>query len=197
MIGRRGLTLLVGVLAIGALTGAVQADAASPPEPAGYHTGPLRGATPATLTGARAVDLGDLEVMLAADTAPVLIDVGPAAIKPANLPADSLWLPVHRSIPGAVWLPGAGSGDLPADREALLLDLVSGLTDGDKDAPIVVFCQPDCWASWNLGRRLVLAGYSGVAWFPEGVNAWQEAHPTAPVDEMPGWEAGPPASVSQ
>src|SRR5690606_16608852 len=132
LIGRRRLALLVAgsVLAVGALVEAVLADGASPPEPAGYHTGALRGPTPATLSGARVLDLGGLEAMLATGSDPVLIDVGPADIKPANLPADSLWLPTHRSIPGAVWLPGAGRGDLSPDREALLLDLVAILTDG-------------------------------------------------------------------
>lgn len=190
MIGRWRLAILSAAVA---LAGSVLADGARPPEPDGYRTGALRAPTPATLSGARVLDLAGLEAMLAAGRAPVpvLIDVGPADIKPANFPASSLWIPTHRSIPGAVWLPGAGLGDLAPDREALLLDLVASLTGGDRDAPIVVFCKPDCWASWNLGRRLVLAGYGGVAWFPGGVDAWQEAHPTAPVDAMPGWETDP------
>ena len=25
----------------------------------------------------------------------------------------------------------------------------------DKTAPVVTFCQPKCWASWNVGKRLV------------------------------------------
>ena len=69
------------------------------------------------------------------------------------------------------------------------------LTGGDRAATVVVFCKPDCWASWNVGKRLVGAGYTGVAWFPGGVDAWQEAHPTAPVSAMPGWDAEPPASA--
>lgn len=190
MIGRWRPAMLAAAVAV---AGSVSADGAPPPEPDHYRLGALHAPTPATLTGARVLDLAGLEAMLAADQTlvPVLIDVGPAAIKPADLPAESLWLPTHRSIPGAVWLPGAGVGDLPPDREELLLEQVSMLTGGNRDAPIVVFCRPDCWASWNLGRRLVLAGYGGVAWFPGGVDAWQEANPTAPVDAMPGWEADP------
>jgi PQQ-dependent catabolism-associated CXXCW motif protein len=190
---------LVAFLAAAAMAGivlaeGVRADGASPPEPDGYRTRALRAPTPATLSGARVLDLAGLDAMLAAGRTPVpvLIDVGPADIKPANLPAESLWLPTHRSIPGAVWLPGAGLGEMAPDREALLLDKVAALTGGDRGAPIVVFCKPDCWASWNLGRRLVLAGYGSVSWFPGGVDVWQEAHPTAPVEAMPGWEADPP-----
>ena len=63
----------------------------------------------------------------------VLIDVGPAPAKPADLPADRLWLPTHRSIPGAAWMPGAGLGDdLPPERAALLLAQVADLTGEDK-----------------------------------------------------------------
>lgn len=156
------------------------------PEPAGYRTGDLRGATPATLAGARVLDLAGLEAAMAAGA--VLVDVGPAPVRPAEMPADRPWLPTHRSIPGAVWLPGAGLGDdLPPERAERLLAEVAALTGGDKAKAVVVFCKPDCWASWNVGRRLVLAGYTGVAWFPGGVEAWQESGPTAAVDAAAGW----------
>jgi len=163
----------------------------APPEPDGYRTGDLRAATPATLAGARVLDLAGLEAAVAAGA--VLVDVGPAPVKPADLPADRPWLPRHRSIPGAAWLPGAGLGDdLTPERAALVLRQVAALTGGDATRAVVVFCQPDCWASWNLGRRLVRAGYTGVAWFPGGVDAWQAGHPTAPVEALPGWEAPAP-----
>lgn len=166
------------------------ADGAPPPEPAGYRTGDLRAATPATLAGARVLDLPALEAAVA--EGPVLIDVGPAPVKPADFPPDRLWLPSHRSIPGAVWMPGAGLGDdLAPERADLLLRQVAELTRGDSARPIVVFCRPDCWASWNVGKRLVTAGYTGVAWFPGGVDAWQVDHPTAPVEALPGWDGEP------
>ncbi|MBP7000806.1 rhodanese-like domain-containing protein [Amaricoccus sp.] len=176
---------LIGALALVLLAGRALAGDA-PPEPEGYRTGDLRAATPATLSGATVLDLAALEAAVAGGA--VLIDVGPAPVKPADMPADRPWLPTHRSIPGAVWLPGAGLGDdLPADREELLLGEVAGLTGGDKAKAVVVFCKPDCWASWNVGRRLVLAGYSAVGWFPGGVDAWQVDHPTAPVEAPAGW----------
>jgi PQQ-dependent catabolism-associated CXXCW motif protein len=184
---RRLLALLAAALL---LAGPGLAGDPLPPEPEGYRTGNLRGATPATLAGARVLDIPALEAAI--EGGAVLIDVGPAPVKPADLPADRPWLPTHRSIPGAAWLPGAGLGDdLPPERAALLLAQVAELTGGDPTRPVVVFCKPDCWASWNLGRRLVLAGYTGVAWFPGGVEAWQAEHPTAPVEALPGW--GPSA----
>jgi PQQ-dependent catabolism-associated CXXCW motif protein len=194
-----GCRLAVPVLAalLGACLGlaAARADDAPPPEPDGYRTGSLRAPTPATLTGARVLDLEGLERVVAEGA--VLIDVGPAPVKPANLADDAVWLPMHRSIPGAAWMPGAGLGDLPAEQERLLLEQVAKLAGGDKAAPIVVFCKPDCWASWNLGKRLVNAGYTRVAWFPDGVDAWQESHPTAPVEALPGWGDPPPAAATE
>ena len=163
-----------------------------PPEPEGYRTGDLRAATPATLAGARVLDVPALEEAVRGGA--VLIDVGPAPVKPADFPADRVWLPTHRSIPGAAWLPGAGLGDdLAPERVALLLRQVAELTGGDLARPVVVFCKPDCWASWNAGKRLVRAGYTAVGWFPGGVDAWQVDHPTAPVDPLPGWDDTPPA----
>jgi PQQ-dependent catabolism-associated CXXCW motif protein len=181
----RGVVALLAAVLVLAGPGRAGDDPA-PPAPDGYRTGELRGPTPATLAGARVLDLAGLEAAVAGGA--VLIDVGPAPVKPADLPADRPWLPTHRSIPGAAWLPGAGLGDdLPPERAALLLRDVGALTGGDPARAVVVFCQPDCWASWNVGRRLVLAGYTGVGWFPGGVDAWQAGHPTAPVEARPGW----------
>jgi PQQ-dependent catabolism-associated CXXCW motif protein len=186
--GRRLVAALTTALLI---AGPGLADDSAPPEPDGYRTGVLRAPTPATLSGARVLDIAALEA--AVEGGAVLIDVGPAPVKPEDLPADRPWLPTHRSIPGATWLPGAGLGDdLPPERAALLLDQVAELTGGDAARPVVVFCKPDCWASWNVGRRLVLAGYAAVAWFPGGVDAWQVDHPTAPVEALPGWDAPAP-----
>lgn len=187
MSARRLVALLAATLLV---AGQGLADSALPPEPDGYRTGVLRAPTPATLSGARVLDLPALEAAVA-DRA-ILIDVGPAPVKPDDFPADRVWLPSHRSIPGAAWLPGAGLGDdLPPDRAALLLDQVAELTGGDRNRPIVVFCKPDCWASWNVGKRLIRAGYTGVAWFPGGVDVWQVDHPTAPVEALSGWDATP------
>ncbi len=184
----RALALLAALL----LAGQAPAAEPLPREPAGYRTGLLRAPTPATLDGARVLDLPALEAAIA-DGA-VLIDVGPAAVKPDDFPPDRVWLPSHRSIPGAVWMPGAGLGDdLPPERAELLLRQVAELTAGDPSRPVVVFCLPDCWASWNLGKRLVRAGYTAVSWFPGGVDAWQVDHPTAALQPLPGWDTAPPA----
>lgn len=183
------LPLLLAVLLLGS---AALADGPHPPEPEGYRTGELRGPTPATLQGATVLDLAGFEAKVAAGA--ILVDVGPADVKPASMPKDALWLPTHRSVPGAHWFPGAGLGDLPPERAERLTSDVAALSGGDRAAPLVVFCKPACWASWNAGKRLVSAGFTAVSWFPGGVEAWQETHPTAPVAAMPGW--GPPPAPS-
>ena len=66
-----GALLICGM----ALAGAARAED-PPPEPDGYRTETLRAPTPATLGGARVLDLAALERVVA--EAPVLIDVGPA-----------------------------------------------------------------------------------------------------------------------
>lgn len=157
------------------------------PEPDGLYTGPPRGYTPATLKGATVIDLKGLEGLL--PEKPVLIDVVLADRRPAGLPDDRPWLPTHRSIPGAVWMPGAGGAPLPPDQEEAFLRRVAELTGGDTSKPVVTFCRPECWGSWNAGKRLVAAGYTRVHWFPLGVEGWQDDHDTAVAKPDPAWVA--------
>lgn len=155
------------------------------PEPQGLWTGAMYGRTPGTLSGAAVVDLAALEALVAAQ--PLLLDVGPAQQKPENFPDNRPWLPIHRSIPGAVWMPGAGLAPLDADREELFYRRIAELTRGDKTRPIVVFCRPACWGGWNAGKRLVMQGYTRVSWFRAGVDGWQEWHETAEAKADTAW----------
>lgn len=155
------------------------------PEPPGLWTGAMQGETPPTLTGAQVIDVAALERLL--PEKPLLVDVRPSEPRPKGLPASKVWMPSSRSVPGAVWFPDAGRSDLPEALVQRLLDRITTLTNRDKSAPIVAFCQPQCWGSWNMGKRLVQAGYTSVYWFPEGVSGWQEHHDTSPVSPDPEW----------
>lgn len=159
------------------------------PEPTGLYTGPQHGYTPPTLKGARVVDAAAVAALMAGPDKPVLIDVAARERKPSNFPEGRLWLPVHPSIPGAVWLPEAGAAPLPAAREDLFFRRVAELTGGDRNKPVVVFCHVECWGSWNAGKRLVEKGYTAVHWLPQGVEGWQEAHETRNLTEDPQWKA--------
>jgi PQQ-dependent catabolism-associated CXXCW motif protein len=158
-------------------------------EPQGLWTGAMYGPTPATLGGAVVVDLAAVEALLAEK--PLLLDVGPAARKPEILSGDRPWLPTHRSIPNAIWMPGAGVAPLAAGREELFYRRIGELVQGDKAKPIVVFCRAECWGSWNAGKRLVLDGYTSVRWFPAGIDGWWDQHETAEVKPDAGWSAEP------
>ena len=154
-------------------------------EPDGLWQGAMHGTTPRTLKGATVVDAAGLVQLL--DGHPLLVDVGPADRKPASLSASAIWLPVHRSIPGAVWLPGAGSGTPDAQFAEAFRSRIAALSGGSADRPIVVFCHPDCWGSWNAAKRLVGLGYAHVYWYPGGIEGWQTAHETAVVKPDPAW----------
>lgn len=151
--------------------------------------GAIPGYTPSTLKGAAVVEVDEVARLAEAGGA-VLIDVAEQDRKPANLPATAIWRPQHRSIPGSVWFPGSATGDLPPESETLLKARVEALTGGDRSKPVVTFCYPDCWGSWNMGKRLVTWGYTKVNWFPRGISAWQESdRPTAVVKPDPEWTA--------
>ncbi|GJE39212.1 hypothetical protein KHHGKMAE_3292 [Methylobacterium persicinum] len=181
----------VALAAIACLAAAAPADSpVNVPEPEGLYTGPQKGYTPPTLKGAQVVDAAALAALIDGHEKPVLIDVAARERKPANFPEGRLWLPVHPSIPGAVWLPNAGAAPLPPEREAQFFNRVAALTGGDKAKPIVVFCHVECWGSWNAGKRLVDKGYTAVHWFPEGVEGWQDAHETRNLTEDAQWKKG-------
>lgn len=180
----------IALVALAALLGAA-GPADSPigvKEPEALYTGPQHGYTPPTLKGATVVDLTALEKLIA-DENPVLLDVALADRKPEGLPPGTPWLPSHRSIPGAVWLPGAGEAPLTPAQEAAFLDRIAVLTGGDKARLIVTFCHPECWGSWNAGKRLVEAGYANVHWWPLGVEGWQDTHDTTVVKADTAWTA--------
>lgn len=106
----------------------------------------------------------------------VFIDVLPRPPKPQNLPADTVWRDKPRfSIPGTIWLPDTGYGRLAAATEDYLRDGVARASGGNKTAPLVIYCQADCWMSWNAAKRVLSYGYTNVAWYPEGTDGWERA----------------------
>lgn len=163
------------------------------PEPEGLYQGPMHGYTPSTLKGGTVIDPTALAALIK-HKRPVLLDVAEAERKPAGMPDGAPWKPRHHSIPGTVWLPGAGQGTLSAAARVAFDRRIVALTAGDKARPIVTYCHPDCWGSWNVAKRLVLAGYREVYWLPAGTEGWQEEHPTQVVVPDPEWTTRPAAT---
>lgn len=172
------------VLALCLLCGATAALGQTVPEPADFHGEPYRAPVPSTLTGAQVIT-PDEAVALHAQGVPFL-DVLPRQKRPDKLPAGTIWnAPPHQTIPGATWLYDTGYDRLSSQEEARLQDGLAQASQGDKAAPLVIFCKSDCWMSWNAGKRAVALGYTGIRWFPQGVDGWQAAGGTLVTADAP------------
>ena len=67
-----------------------------------------------------------------------------------------------------------GYGKLPeSDDAAFKAELLHRA--GSLERPIVFFCEPHCWMSWNAAKRALSYGFRNVVWFPGGATAWREA----------------------
>jgi PQQ-dependent catabolism-associated CXXCW motif protein len=156
------------------------------PEPEGYRTGDYRSPVPDTLAGARVLTTAEAESIWRAKTG-VFIDVLPRPPRPANLPAGTVWRDRPRfNIPGSIWLPDTGYGELAASTESYLQQGLLRASGGNRNALIVVYCQADCWMSWNAARRTLSYGYYNVAWYPDGTDGWERANlPTEEAQPEP------------
>ena len=125
-------------------------------------------ATPLQIPGAARISTAALRGLIAAaqadpDAVPLLFDV--------------LGGPQHDSLPGAIWLPGAGRGrsfDDPVQAQlARVLDLTGR---GSRNRALVFFCaSKTCWLSYNAALRAVRLGHAQGYWYRGGIEAWQAA----------------------
>ncbi len=151
------------------------AQAGGVPEPEGYRTGANRSPVPATLHGARVVTTDEAKRLWDGKDA-IFVDVMPRPPRPANLPAGTIWRERPRSnIPGSVWLPDTGYGELAAVTERYLRDNLARVTAGERARLLVFYCLRDCWMSWNAAKRALAMGYTNVAWYPDGTDGWADA----------------------
>ena len=163
-------------------------------EPEGYRTENYRAPVPATLAGGSALTTEEAEAIWRAK-AGVFIDVLPRAPKPQNLPEGTVWRDKPRlNIPGSIWLPDTGYGTLAAATEDYFRAGLARASGGNKAALLVIYCQANCWMSWNAAKRALSYGYPNVAWYPEGTDGWERANlPLAESQPEPrAGEAAPP-----
>jgi len=150
-------------------------------EPDGYRTENYRAPVPATLSGARVLSTQEAEAIWRAKSG-IFIDVLPRPPKPKNLPEGTVWRDKPRSnIPGSMWLPDTGYGALAAPTESYLRQGLAHASGGNRQAQLVIYCQADCWMSWNAAKRALSYGYPNVAWYPEGTDGWERAD--LPLDQ--------------
>ena len=183
----------------GAVVRAEQPSAVAPgqvPEPKGFYQGAMHGYTPSSVAGGTVIDTAGLAKLIDAGH-PLLLDVAEKDRKPPSMDKDMIWLPSHRSIPGALFLQGGGRGDAEGAYAEAFKARVAALTGGDKAKPIVTFCHRDCWGSWNAAKRLVGDGYTKVYWYPEGTEGWQADHDTRVVKPDPAWVESLPKEATQ
>ena len=145
----------------------------APPEPDGYRHEEYRAPTPATLAGARVLSTEQAHELWQSQRG-VFIDVLPQAPRPKNLPRDVVWRdPPRDDIPGSLWLPDTGYGELAPDMRDYFVAGVKKAARGD--ATLVFYCRRDCWMSWNAAKRALSLGIAPIAWYPDGVDGWREA----------------------
>jgi PQQ-dependent catabolism-associated CXXCW motif protein len=156
-----------------------------PAEPEGYRTEDYRAAVPATLAGARVLTTAEAAEIWR-NKSGAFVDVLPRAPKP-NLPAGTVWRErPHRDIPGSIWLPDTGYGKLAASTEDYMRRGLVRASGDDKARLLVIYCQENCWMSWNAAKRVLSYGYRNVAWYPEGTDGWGRANlPLADVEPEP------------
>jgi PQQ-dependent catabolism-associated CXXCW motif protein len=145
-------------------------------EPDGYRTDNYRAPVPATLAGARVLTTAEAEAIWRARTG-VFIDVLPRAPKPPNLPEGTVWRDKPRlNIPGSIWLPDTGYGKLAASTKNYFHQGLARASGGNKAALFVIYCEADCWMSWNAAKRVLSYGYPNVAWYSLGTDGWARAN---------------------
>ena len=163
------------LLALMALSGSALADDLVP-EPEGYRTEDYRAPVPETLSGGRGLATKEAEAIWRAKSG-VFIDVLPRPPKPSNLPAGTVWRDKPRfDIPGSIWLPDTGYGELAQATETYLQQGLIRASGGNRAALIVVYCQASWWMSWDAANRILSYGYSNVAWYPDGTDGWERAN---------------------
>jgi PQQ-dependent catabolism-associated CXXCW motif protein len=117
-----------------------QAQAADALEPEGYRLEDYRSPTPATLRGAQAIDTDEAEKIWRRHSAS-FVDVMPRPPRPRNLPEGTVWHDRPRSnIPGSIWLPDAGYGELAPSMADYFADGLQKAAKGDRTRLLVFYC---------------------------------------------------------
>jgi PQQ-dependent catabolism-associated CXXCW motif protein len=156
------LALAVNFLATGAAS--AQADPGANIMPsAALRLSDYSAPTPLAIPGAQVIDTAELRERIAGARPPLLFDAAGGT--------------GHDSMPGAVWIPGAGLGtgfdDAVQQQLGKTLELVA---KGDRTRPLVFFCvSRSCWLSYNSALRAVRLGYHEVFWYRGGLEAWRAA----------------------
>jgi PQQ-dependent catabolism-associated CXXCW motif protein len=172
----RALAVIIG--------GAWAVAIAAAPEPSGYWTGPVNSPVPATLTGGTVISSAHRLHTLLTHKDTVLVDVSNTPHRPENMAPGAPWLPLpHRAIPGTLWIPGVGMGEIPATLDSYFRQELATATHNDPTRRVIIYCHRTCWLSWNAAKRAISYGYQHVYWYRDGIEGWKAARlPTAVIE---------------
>ncbi len=139
----------------------------------GYRIAKYRAPTPVTTPHGGTVTTQRLQELICRQD-PLLLDVQAVTVRPETEEFGLSWLPVKQrfNLPGSVWLPNVGYGQLDKRMDDYFRFHLHRLTGGDLDRPIVIYCVIDCWMSWNAIRRAAAYGYRRLYWYPKGTDGW-------------------------
>lgn len=96
----------------------------------------------------------------------------------------------HRTLPGAIYMPGAGDPGTFKDRlQRRLSPVLAQLTSQNANRPLVFLCEgAKCWESYNAALRAMQLGYRNVLWYRGGLSSWlaakQQLQPPAAVRDV-------------
>jgi len=154
------------------------------PEPPSFWTGPTNSPVPATIAGGKVINNARQLQSLLKRPETVIVDVSNAPRRPDNLASGAPWLPVpHHAIPGSLWIPGAGLGEIPPAVDDFFRKQLAAATSDDASRRVILYCHQTCWLSWNAAKRAISYGYHNVYWYRDGIEGWKAAHfPTAVIE---------------
>lgn len=159
----------------------------------GYRIARYRAPPPESAPGGQRVDTEEAEALFRKGGTS-FVDVMPATGASYD-PETGEWrlTKYHRHIPGSVWLPEVGRGNIPPDIAAYFSQNLARLTGNNPTAPLLFYCQADCWMAWNAVKRASALGYTTIYWYPDGIDGWAEwDNPVAPAKPVPVQTADSP-----
>lgn len=140
----------------------------------GFRIARYRSPVPDTVPGGRVISAADVADLVKNQNA-LLVDVMPSDGAGLDSATGQWHMTKPRlDIPGSNWLPDVGKGQLSSAMDGYFRDNLAKLTGGNISRPIIVYCQADCWMSWNAVRRASGYGYTALYWFPEGSDGWRD-----------------------
>lgn len=168
-VSKRFFRLSASIICANLLANPVWADPVLFAPDTGFRVAKYRAPVPESPPGIAAIEVEDVATQNPQDT--VLIDVRPVQIFEIN--DDGSWIipePI-KTIPGSVWLPGIGVGEITAWAEDYMTNSLRQIAKADQT--VIVFCRVDCWHSWNAVQRVAALGYT-TRWFDGGVEVWED-----------------------